>query len=95
MLQQDAPRDLVLASGQKTTVRDFVSHAFGALDLDYQEYTEVSPEFYRKKELVPLLGDPTVARDLLSWESKTSFSELVHEMVHHDLSCLTARGSFY
>jgi len=95
MLQQETPRDLVLATGQRSTVRDFVDNAFSELDLDYRSYTEVSPEFYREKEAVPLLGDPTLAHEQLSWEPSTSFSEMVQKMVRHDLSCLKARGSFY
>jgi len=95
MLQQEEPLDMVLATGEKHTVRDFVANAFGALDLDYQDFTEVSPEFYREVEPVPLLGNPLLARERLAWESSFTFPELVHEMVRHDLVNLESRGSFY
>lgn len=47
---------------------------------------EVSPDFYRPTDVVNLLGDPTKAKTVLGWNPmKTSFEELVHLMVEHDM----------
>ena len=47
---------------------------------------EVDPQFFRPSEVEQLLGDPTKARTVLGWNPcKTSFEELVHIMVEHDI----------
>ena len=51
---------------------------------------EVSPEFFRPSEVDLLLGDPTKAKELLSWNPrKTSFEQLVKLMVQHDMELVT------
>lgn len=45
----------------------------------------VDPRYYRPTEVETLLGDPTKAREKLGWVPKTSFDELVAEMVSEDL----------
>ena len=48
---------------------------------------EVDPKYFRPAEVETLLGDPTKAKELLSWNpSKTSFEELVRIMVRHDVA---------
>jgi GDPmannose 4,6-dehydratase len=46
---------------------------------------EIDPRYFRPTEVDLLLGDPTKARAKLGWKHKTSFSELVREMVEADL----------
>ncbi len=47
---------------------------------------KVSPDFYRPTDVVNLWGDPTKAREHLGWNpTKTSFEQLVHLMVEHDM----------
>ncbi len=53
----------------------------------------VDPRYYRPTEVETLLGDATKARDILGWVPKTTFSELVKEMVKEDLE-LAKRDSF-
>jgi GDPmannose 4,6-dehydratase len=45
----------------------------------------VDPRYYRPAEVETLLGDPTKAKQKLGWTPRTSFEELVHEMMEHDL----------
>ena len=46
---------------------------------------EVDPSFFRPTEVDTLIGDPSKAKDVLNWNAKTSFKELVHLMVESDL----------
>ena len=47
---------------------------------------EVDKKYFRPAEVEQLLGDPTKARTLLGWNPrKTSFAELVRQMVRHDM----------
>jgi GDPmannose 4,6-dehydratase len=101
MLQQETPRDYVIATGEQHSVRDFVSAAAKALGmsiewrgkgLDEKGFTEagtcvvsVDPRYFRPTEVESLLGDASKARRELGWVPKTTFGELVAEMATEDL----------
>ncbi|GHF35867.1 GDPmannose 4,6-dehydratase [Deinococcus metalli] len=85
MLQQDAPRDYCIATGEAYSVREFAQRAFDLVGLDAEEYIEIDPRYFRPAEVDYLLGDATETREVLGWTPKTSFDQLVQEMVEHDL----------
>ena len=85
MLQADEPDDFVIATGENHSVREFLDETFDYLDLDWKEYVEKDPRYYRPAEVDLLLGDASKARRLLGWEPKVSFKEMVKLMVDHDL----------
>jgi GDPmannose 4,6-dehydratase len=85
MLQQEEPQDLVIATGEAHTVREFVVATFERLGLDWQEYVAVDPRYFRPTEVEHLHGDPSKAKARLGWEPRVSFEELVARMVDHDL----------
>ncbi|WP_027481686.1 GDP-mannose 4,6-dehydratase [Deinococcus pimensis] len=85
MLQQDAPRDYVIATGEAYSVREFAQRAFALVGLDAEAYIEVDPRYFRPAEVDYLLGDMQETREQLGWSPKTSFETLVKEMVEHDL----------
>ena len=86
MLQQDEPKDYVVASGVTHTVRELCQIAFDAVGLDWEQYVTIDPMFYRPAEVDSLVGDATAARTELGWEPTISFESLVHEMVEADLA---------
>lgn len=88
MLQQDTPDDFVICTGETHTVRRFCELAFGALDLNYEEYVVIDPKFYRPSEVDLLIGDRTKAENALGWKPETSFEELVRMMVESDYKAL-------
>ena len=85
MLQNDKPGDWVLATGETHTVKEFVEKAFKIVDLDWNDYVEISEKYFRPNEVEHLLGDSSKARKDLNWKPKTSFDDLVKMMVEHDL----------
>lgn len=85
MLQQDTPDDFVVATGRTTTVRDMCRIAFEYVDLNYKDYVEIDPRFYRPAEVEILLGNPAKAKAQLGWEAKTPLEELMKMMVEADL----------
>ena len=101
MLQQDHAEDYVIATGQQYSVREFVQRCAIELDLDLKwsgdELDEkavdskgnvvvaVDPAYFRPTEVETLLGDPSKARNQLGWVPRTSFEQLVSEMVSADL----------
>jgi GDPmannose 4,6-dehydratase len=82
------PGDYVLASGVARTVGDFARAAFAAVGLDADEHVRVDPELVRPPETTVLVGDPSRARDVLGWEPRVAFEDLVREMVEADLEVL-------
>ena len=85
MLQANEPDDYVIATGETHSVSEFLSEAFGYLDLDWEQYVETDPRYYRPAEVDLLLGDASKARRVLGWEPKINFKQLVRLMVDHDL----------
>lgn len=88
MLQQDEPTDYVIATGQSHSVRDFLTVAFSHVGLDYRDYVEIAPVFFRPADVHKLVGDTSKARRKLGWKYTISFEDLVHEMVDADLDLL-------
>jgi len=101
MLQQDQPQDYVIATGQQYSVRDFVERAAAhlgirlqwkgegvdeqGLDTEGRVIVAVDPRYFRPAEVETLLGDASKAHRDLGWKPRTSFAELVSEMVTEDL----------
>lgn len=90
MLQTEAADDYVIATGETHSVREFLDEAFGMLDLDWKEYVEKDPRYYRPAEVDLLLGDASKAREQLGWKPEVNFKQLVHLMVEHDLALAQA-----
>jgi GDPmannose 4,6-dehydratase len=86
MLQQEAPDDYVVATGETHTVREFCERAFGEVGLDYQEYVEIDERFLRPAEVDLLIGDARKAKRELGWEPQYTFAEMIKEMVATDLA---------
>jgi GDPmannose 4,6-dehydratase len=85
MLQHDRPDDFVIATGQTHTVRDFLDAVFSHLDMDYKQYVEIDPRYFRPTEVDLLIGDASKARKELGWEPKVTFHELARLMADADL----------
>ena len=88
MLQQDTPDDYVIATGEMHSVREFLDEAGKHLDLDWESVVEIDPKYYRPAEVDALEGDATKAKDVLGWEPKVKFAELVQIMCDADLKRL-------
>jgi GDPmannose 4,6-dehydratase len=88
MLQQDEPEDLLLATGETHSVREFVECAFGDVGLDWRRHVEVDPQYYRPTEIDRLEGDASKARTKIGWAPLTKFRDLVKIMVEADVQLL-------
>ncbi|MDJ0686507.1 MAG: GDP-mannose 4,6-dehydratase [Alphaproteobacteria bacterium] len=100
MLQQEEPEDFVIATGVQHSVRDFVDAAARELDMQIawrgqdvnevgsiegRDIVKVDPRYFRPAEVDTLLGDPSKAKTKLGWTPKSSFHDLVAEMIREDL----------
>jgi len=86
MLQQEKPRDYVIATGITHTVRHLLEVAFQHAGLDYHDYVEIDAAFLRPAEVHHLRGDFGRAQRELGWQPKVSFEKLVRMMVDEDLA---------
>lgn len=85
ILQQDAPDDFVIATGESYTVREFVERVFDYLDMHWEEHVEIDPGYFRPTEVGALEGDAAKARKVLDWKPRVRIDELVRRMADFDL----------
>jgi GDPmannose 4,6-dehydratase len=85
MLQRPEPQDFVVGSGIAHSVHDLVDLAFKSAELDWQNFVSVDQTFLRPAEVDHLLADASKARQVLGWQPRVSFAELIQMMVEHDL----------
>lgn len=86
MLQQEQPDDYVIGTGEGHTVGEFCELAFGHVGLDWKDFVEVDPRYFRPTEVESLMADASKAKIRLGWEPTVSFDQLVTGMVASDLA---------
>ena len=85
MLQQETAEDFVIGTGEQHSVREFLDLAFKYAGLNYEDYLEIDPRYYRPTEVDSLVADPIKAKRKLSWDPKLRFNELAKIMVDSDM----------
>jgi len=105
MLQQDAPDDYVLATGETHSVREMIELAFGMAgirlkwrgagsdevgcdEVTGKDLIFIDPKYYRPTEVDVLWGDASKAARVLGWRPRTSFKQLIADMVQQDTQTL-------
>lgn len=91
MLQQDDPREYVIATGETHSVEEFASRAFSRVGLDYKEFVRVDKNYFRETELNSLCGNAQRAGEELGWGPRVRFNELVDLMVDSEVEALKGR----
>lgn len=89
MLQQDAAEDYVVATGTGHSIKEFLTIAFAHVGItDWENYVIESKEHMRPAEVDILVGDYSKAKNILNWEPKVSFEDMVKRMVNRDMELL-------
>ena len=104
ILQHDTPDDFVIATGKMHTVREFCELAFKevGINLTWKDnginekgideqgniLVEVDPHYFRPAEVEELCGDPSKSKKIGCNPNKTSFKDLIKEMVNEDLKLI-------
>jgi len=89
MMQQDEPDDYVLATGKSHSIREFLDIAFDEVGIEnWEDMVVIDPQFFRPAEVEVLRGDATKAQEKLGWTPKTSFEQLVRQMVRNDIGLI-------
>ncbi|NJL48916.1 MAG: GDP-mannose 4,6-dehydratase [Leptolyngbyaceae cyanobacterium SM2_5_2] len=79
ILQHHTPDDYVIATGVNHSVEEFVTCAFSYLGLNYRDYVEIDPRFYRQAEDIPLCGNATKIRNALGWQPTKPLEDIIAE----------------
>lgn len=91
MLNQDEPRDFIVATGQLHSVEDLVRMAFAAAGIEsWEQHVTIDPVLVRPAELYPPLGDASRARSVLGWKPSVTFEQIIQMMVDEDLRSIKA-----
>ncbi len=93
MLQAPNAEDFVIATGKAATVREFLTYAFSALDLEWEQFVKFDNRYSRPTEVDALIGDASKANGILGWSPSVFVAELAEEMVSHDFDALRSRGN--
>lgn len=83
--QQEKPDDYVIGTGESHSISEFLDESFGYAGLDWHQYVEIDPRYFRPTEVDYLLSDPSKAQKQLNWTPKVKFHELVRIMVDADM----------
>jgi len=86
VLQQKAPDDFVISTGESHSVEEFLDSAFNFVGLDYKKYISIDKRYFRPLEVNKLCGDCSKANKILGWSAKVPFKELVEMMVRADVN---------
>ena len=84
MLQQDAPEDYVIATGQTITLRQFVAEAFAALGLDWQDHVKVDSTLFRPADIAVSRANPAKAAQALGWKATMGPADVARAMAVHE-----------
>ena len=101
MLQQKKPEDFVIATGNQTTVKNFINLVSKelklkirwrgkgikerAFDEDNNLIVACDKTYYRPLEVNSLLGDAKKARKKLNWKPKSSLKSLIIDMISSEM----------
>ena len=88
MLQQEKADDFVIATGEVNTLREFISYAFSALDLNWEHYVTSNPKLYRPSEIRSVYGSPKKANTKLNWIAERTMPEVAKLMSLHEFESL-------
>ncbi|MDA1196485.1 MAG: GDP-mannose 4,6-dehydratase [Nanoarchaeota archaeon] len=85
ILQHDEPDDFIISTGEMHSVKELCQAAFEHVGLNWEDHVKIDKKFLRPAEVDLLVGDSTKAKNVLKWEPKVKFKELIQKMVDEDL----------
>lgn len=86
MLQQEQPDDYVIATGESSSLEEFVAAAFASVNLDWHHHVVIDNSLLRPTDLAVGRGNPVKAKNKLGWEAKYKMKDVVQMMVKAKLS---------
>ena len=81
MLKQKNPKDLVIGSGKRHSLKNFIYEVFRLLKIPRKHLKTNTKKFMRKNDIRSYRADPRLAKKILNWEAKTTFKKIIYKMV--------------
>jgi GDPmannose 4,6-dehydratase len=85
MLEMDAAEDLVIATGEMHSVREFADAAFSYFNLDWQDYVQTDAGLLRPSDISVSIGTAARAEQLIGWRATIKFSQVVQKLIEGEL----------
>ena len=81
MLKQKNPKDLVIGSGKRHSLKNFIYEVFRLLKIPRKHLKSNIKKFMRKNDIQSYRADPRLAKKILNWKAKTTFKKIIYKMV--------------
>jgi len=85
MLKQKNPKDLVIGSGKRHSLKNFIYEVFRLLKIPRKYLKTNTKKFMRKNDIRSYRADPRLAKKILNWKAKTTFKKIIYKMVMKQL----------
>ena len=85
MLQQKQPIDLIIGSGKKFSVRDFVNEVFKKMKIDKKNLITGTNKLIRKIDIHSYRANTALCKKKIKWETKITFKRIIHKMINDEL----------
>ena len=86
MMQQEQPKDYIIATGKSHTLKEFIDLTFKALDLNWEEHLVIDEVLRRPTDLQIGRADPGKANRELNWKAKLGLNSIIENMIEYELS---------
>ena len=85
MLQQKQPIDLIIGSGKKHSIRDFVNEVFKKMKIDKKNLITGTSKLIRKIDIQSYRANTALCKKTIKWETKITFKKIIHKMINDEL----------
>ena len=85
MLQQKQPIDLIIGSGKKYSIRDFVNEVFKKMKIDKKNLITGTNKLIRKIDIQSYRANTVLCKKTIKWETKITFKKIIHKMINDEL----------
>ena len=85
MLKQKNPKDLVIGSGKRHSLKNFIYEVLRLLKIPRKHLKTNTKKFMRKNDIRSYRADPRLAKKILNWKAKTTFKKIIYKMVMKQL----------
>ena len=81
MLKQKNPKDLIIGSGKRHSLKNFIYEVFRLLKIPRKHLKTNTKKFMRKNDIRSYRADPRLAKKILNWKAKTTFKKIIYKML--------------
>jgi len=85
MLQQKKPTDLIIGTGKKHSIREFVNEVFKKMNINKNNLITGTNKLMRKVDISSYKANTTLCKKKIKWEAKISFKKIIHKMINDEL----------